>query len=313
MFMTRAITTALPQGFTVAFGIFISLRPWQWTKNLLLFLPLIFSMGERWTLGDVDLLSDLLVRITATFLVFCALSGSVYIVNDIFDREQDRLHQRKRNRPIASGTVPVPLALAAAVSLLTASLVGSWFIGTSVTITALVYLTFNLAYSKGIKQVVILDVMVVSSGFILRTVAGALAIDVVASPWLYTTIASGALFLVLGKRCRELEASGATAANQRSVLGQYSLQFLNQLITMAATFCLMAYALYTFSASNVPENNSMMFTVPFVVFGLARYLYILNDTDDGESPESVIIKDVPLLVDIALWFVTVILVLALNR
>ena len=171
----------------------------------------------------------------------------------------------------------------------------------------------NLGYSSFLKRMIILDVMVVSAGYLLRVVAGALIIDVTVSPWLYLTIGLGALFIALGKRYSELRAAGSNAASQRSVLGQYTREFLGQLIGISSTATLVAYALYTFTASNVPNNHSMMLTVPFVVFGLFRYLYLINQTNEAESPELVIIKDKPLVIDILMWAATAITVLAVTR
>lgn len=313
MSMSRTIAIAFPRGIHMAWGTFMSLRPWQWTKNLLVFLPLIFSMGDRWQLGQAGLLTELLLRASLTFLVLCALSGGVYIINDVFDREQDRLHPRKRRRPIASGLVPLPLARATAAAAIGASLIGSWLMGVQILAVALTYLALNLAYSSYVKHIAILDVVFLSAGFILRIVAGSIAVDVVTSPWLYTTVSSGALFLVLGKRYSELRASGNTASSQRAVLGEYSEQFLSQLITITATSTLLAYALYSFSASTVPDNKAMMLTIPFVVFGLFRFLYILNRTNEGESPELVMMRDLPTVINISLWAVTAITVLMLYK
>jgi 4-hydroxybenzoate polyprenyltransferase len=326
MYTSRTIAVAFPRGIHIAWGTFMSLRPWQWTKNLLVFLPLIFSMGDRWQLGQTALFTDLLIRAALTFLILCALSGGVYIINDVFDREQDRLHPRKRRRPIASGLVPVPLAKATSATTISASLIGSWLMwhvatpaggatlqNQAILAAALTYLALNLTYSSYIKHIALLDVVFLSAGFILRIVAGSIAVDVVTSPWLYTTVGSGALFLVLGKRYSELRASGGNASGQRAVLGKYSEQLLSQLITITATSTLLAYALYSFSASTVPENKAMMFTTPFVVFGLFRFLYILNYTNEGESPELVMLKDLPTVINIVLWAVTAVAVLMLYK
>ena len=171
----------------------------------------------------------------------------------------------------------------------------------------------NLAYSSFLKRLMILDVMAVGAGYLMRVVAGALVIDVPVSPWLYTTIGLGALFIALGKRYSELNAAGDNAAVQRSVLEHYSKEFLSQLLSIASTATLVAYALYTFEAVNVPDNHTLMLTVPFVVFGLFRYLYLVNHTYDAESPELVIIRDKPLVIVVLLWAVTAITILAMNR
>ena len=290
----------------------LSMRPIQWSKSVLVFLPLAFSIEERWSFDDLEL-GELFLRALAGAIIFCALSGAIYIVNDIFDKERDRTHPRKRMRPIASGELPLPAARTTAVLLVALSLAGAFLLGTGFGIVCLAYIAMNLAYSAYLKNVIILDVMIVGAGYLLRVVAGALIIDVSVSPWLYTTIGLGALFIALGKRYSELKAAGNGASDQRVVLEEYSQAFLGQLISITGTAALVAYALYTFTASNVPENHSMMLTVPFVIFGLFRYLYLINHTDQAESPELVIIRDVPLLVAVVAWAVTAIVVLAVSR
>ncbi len=313
MELERVGAVAFPRSLTLAWWVFVSMRPSQWTKNALVFLPLIFSIGERWTLESMVDFGYLAVNSIFAFLTLCALSSGVYIINDIFDRKNDRLHPVKRYRPIASGAVPVPVARLVAAGLLAAAFSGGLMMGFGFFMVVLLYLAINLAYCSYLKHIAILDVMALSSGFILRIVAGSLAIDVETSPWLYTTIGLGALFLSLGKRQSELRAAGGNAASQRAVLSQYTPQLLNQLINITAACTLLAYGLYTFSAANVPENKSMMLTLPFVVFGLFRYMYILNHTNNGEAPNDVMVKDMPLVIGIFLWGVVSVLVLAFNR
>ena len=231
-----------------------------------------------------------MLRTLAGAVIFAALSGAVYIVNDLFDREADRAHPRKRQRPIASGEFPLPAAQTTAVLLIASALTGGFLLGTGFGIVCAVFLAMNLGYSTLLKDAIVLDVMMVSSGYILRVVAGAQVIDVTVSPWLYTTIGVGALFIALSKRFSELKSAGDTAASQRSVLGQYSVDYLGQLINVTSTATLVAYALYTFEATNLPENDSMMLTIPFVIFGLFRYLWLVNHTEDAESPELIIIR-----------------------
>ena len=294
-------------------GAVLSMRPAQWTKSLVLLLPLAFSVNEEWLTDEIGIPVGLFLRAAAGGLIFCALSGAVYIINDIFDRDMDRTHPRKRRRPIASGELSLAAAQATAVILLAASLAGGFLIGTGFGVVGLVFLAMNLGYSSFAKSVIIVDVMMVSAGYLLRVVAGALVIDVTVSPWLYTTIGLGALFIALGKRYSELKAAGSQAPEQRAVLGRYSQEFLGQLISITSTSTLVAYALYTFTAKNVPDNHSMMLTVPFVIFGLFRYLYLINQTDEAESPELVIVKDRPLVGGILLWAATAITILALAR
>ena len=298
-----------PGAYKLARGIVLSMRPVQWTKSLMLFLPLAFS----WSLDETGPAGELFLRALAGAAIFCVLSGAVYIINDIFDRERDREHPRKRGRPIASGELPVGAAQTTAVLMLALALAGSFLLEPSFGIVSVAFLAMSLGYSAFLKRLIILDVMMVSSGYLLRVVAGALIIDVTASPWLYTTIGLGALFIALSKRHSELVAAGRNAENQRAVLGQYSQPFLSQLISITSTSTLVAYALYTFEAGTVPENHSMMLTVPFVVFGLFRYLHLVNQTNEAETPEKLIIHDMPLIIDILLWATTAMIVLVLNR
>ena len=299
--------------FDLARGAVVSMRPVQWTKSIVVFLPLAFSMNERWSTDDLGVLGELFLKSLAGAAIFCALSGGIYIINDIFDRHKDRSHPQKRKRPIAAGALNVGSAVAIAVVILELSVGAGFLMGVGFGLVCVVFLAINLGYSSFVKELIILDVMVVSTGYLLRIVAGALIIDVTVSPWLYTTTGLGALFIALGKRYSELRASDGNAASQRTVLDEYTQPLLNQLITITGTASLVAYALYTFTAGNVPDNHTMMLTVPFVVFGLFRYLYLVNQTYEAESPELVIIRDKPLVIDILVWAATVITVLLLNQ
>jgi 4-hydroxybenzoate polyprenyltransferase len=303
----------LPSPLKLGADVLLSMRPIQWTKSLMVFLPLAFSVNERWQPGEGSLVGELLLRVVAGAAIFCALSGAVYIVNDIFDRRRDAVHPTKQRRPIASGELPVAAARTIALMVAALSLAASFLLDLGFGVVGVAFLALNLGYSSYLKRIIILDVMVVSAGYLLRVLAGALIIDVAASPWLYTTIGLGALFIALGKRYSELAAAGAGAPDQRTVLGEYSHAFLGQLISITGTATLVAYALYTFTARNVPQDHSMMLTIPFVVFGLFRYLYLVNRTYDAESPERVILRDRPLLIDIAMWGASAVIILAVSR
>ena len=304
---------ALLNPFRLAAALLWSMRPVQWTKNLVVLLPLAFSINERWDLNDADLIWELVLRVAAGALVFSALSGAVYIVNDSFDRSSDMVHPRKRRRPIASGAVPLAAAQTAALLVMAASIAGGFLLDVGFGIVGAVFLATNLAYSSYLKRIIILDVMIVAAGYLLRVVAGALIIDVSPSPWLYSTIGVGALFIAVAKRYSELSSAGTGAATQRTVLGEYSQTFLGQLVSITGTAAVVAYALYTFTAGNVPDNHSMMLTIPFVVFGLFRYLYLMNRTGLTESPELVILTDKPLLASVVLWAVTSVVILGVDR
>ncbi len=290
-----------------------SVRPRQWTKNLVVYLALLFTLNEAWQTTDLAGAAALAVDATVAFVVFCALSGAVYLANDILDRRSDREHPVKRHRPVASGRLPVGAAWAGAFALAVAGLAGAFALQPPFGVVSAVYLAAMAAYSLGIRRLILLDVFTISLGFVLRTVAGAVAIEVPVSPWLYICAGLGSLFIALAKRRGELAASGDGAPGQRDTLARYSLPLLDQLIGVVATSTIVAYSLYTFTASNLPENHAMMLTIPFVVYGLFRYLYLVHSRGLGERPEDVIVGDLPLLLAIALWLATTAGILALMR
>ena len=274
------------------------LRPLQWVKNGLIFLPFLFAIDIAWATDDLEFVPAFLVRLVVVFLGFCALSSGVYVFNDLMDRDADRAHPRKRHRPIASGKVPVPLAVLLIVVLTAAGLVA---MGPSLILVSAIYLAINVAYCLGGKNLVLLDVFAVASGYVIRAVSGALAIDVDPSPWLYTTTGAGALFIVLGRRYAEVRIAGEDAGRQRPVLGRYSQPFITQLLTVSAAAALLSYTLYTIEAENLPDNNAMLFTLPLVALGLFRYLYLLNHSSDAEAPEQLMVRDLPLLSTVVAW------------
>jgi 4-hydroxybenzoate polyprenyltransferase len=288
-----------------------ALRPQQWIKNGLVFLPFVFSVRQAWSLDNLAPVPGLLLRLLVVFLAFCALSGAVYLLNDLADRNADRQHPTKRHRPLASGKVGVPAALAVMVTLGSAGLVVMVLVEPALGGISLLYLAVNVSYSLGVKRVVLLDVLAVASGYVIRAVAGAVAIDVTPSPWLYVTTGAGAMFIVLGRRYAEVRLAGDAAAEQRSVLGRYAGPFIGQLLTMSATAAWLSYTLYTIEAENLPANHTMLLTVPLVTLGLFRYLYLLNTSKEAEAPEQLIIGDVPLTLSILCWMVVVVLVLLL--
>ena len=293
-------------------SLLIALRPQQWIKNALVFLPFLFAIGQAWSLDDLDPVPGLMGKLLVVFAAFCALSGAVYLLNDLSDRQADQQHRVKRNRPIASGRVGVPTALTAMVALIATGLAATFLIDPVLGAIGLVYLGINLSYSLGVKRIVLLDVIAVASGYVIRAVAGAVAIDVTPSPWLYATTAAGALFIVLGRRYAEVRLAGDGASEQRSVLSKYAGPFIGQLLTISATAAWLSYTLYTVEAENLPRNNTMLLTIPLVTLGLFRYLYLLNTSEDAEAPEQLIIRDLPLVLSIIGWLVVASLVLILN-
>ena len=287
-------------------------RPRQWAKNLLVFLAFFFAIGHH---GQAGIQGEIAIfgRAALAFLVFCLLSGATYIINDLADAERDRQHPKKRLRPIASGRLSPTLARVAAPVLIGVSLAGAFTLERSFGVVAALYLALNIAYSAGVKHLVILDVFSISAGFVLRAVAGALVINVAVSPWLFVMTSLGALMIALGKRRIELIALGPGRGTTRGVLTQYSLPFVDQMITVVAPTAIVSYTLYTFTAPNLPENHAMMLTVPFVVYGLFRYLHLLHDGDLAGAPEELFLTDVPLMINNVLWLATASTVLLFFR
>ena len=293
-------------------ALLMALRPQQWIKNALVFLPFLFAIGQAWSLDDLYPVPGLIGKVLVVFAAFCALSGAVYLLNDLSDRQADQQHRLKRFRPIASGKVGVLTALTAMVALIAAGLAATFLIDPVLGGIGLLYLGINFSYSLGVKRIVLMDVIAVASGYVIRAVAGAVAIDVSPSPWLYATTAAGALFIVLGRRYAEVRLAGDGATEQRSVLSKYAGPFIGQLLTISATAAWLSYTLYTVEADNLPRNNTMLLTIPLVTLGLFRYLYLLNTSEDAEAPEQLIIRDVPLVLSIIGWLVVASLVLILN-
>jgi len=278
-------------------ALIISLRPKQWYKNVLLFVGIVFSAN----LLDASMWATVLLA----FVYFCMLSGAEYLFNDILDRERDRVHPIKSQRPIASGQLKVSHALLFATLLVVASLVGAYFtVNLDFFIISALYLVLVLLYSLIFKHHVIADVLVVSAGFVIRAVAGALAIDVRVSPWLIVCSFLLALFLAFGKRWHELATLSDKAGNHRPVLDEYSTEIVEQFTGITAGALIVAYLLYTTST----ESDFMLITAPFAVYGVFRYLYLLRQKGVAAEPE-VVLKDKPILISLALWGLAVIAII----
>ena len=288
------------------------LRPLQWVKNGLVLVPFLFAVDIAWSVDSTGDIPALLGRLAVLFLAFCSLSSGIYVLNDLLDREADKRHPRKRHRPIASGRVGTAVAFALLAVLTAAGLAAMWFVGMTVLLVSVLYLAINVAYCLGGKNLVLLDVFSVASGYVIRAASGALAIDVDPSPWLYATTGAGALFIVLGRRYAEVRLAGDDAEGQRPVLARYAGPFISQLLTISATAALLSYTLYTIEAENLPEDNSMLFTLPLVALGLFRYLYLLNRSSEAEAPEQLIVRDLPLLATVLAWLAVSAAVLLLN-
>ena len=293
-------------------ALFKALRPLQWVKNGLVFLPFVFAVDLAWSTDDLGPVPELLLKLVFVALAFSALSSAIYLFNDLMDRSGDRLHPVKKSRPIASGKVGVPVAVAVMIVLATTGLVVMVLVEPFLGLAGGLYAGINVGYSLGIKQVVLLDAFAVTSGYVIRAAAGAVAIDVTPSPWLYATTGAGALFIVLGRRFAEVRLAGDSAEGQRSVLKDYAGPFISQLLMLSAAAAWLSYTLYTVEATNLPENNTMLFTLPLVTFGLFRYLYLLNNSEQAEAPEQLIVRDLPLVLSIISWVAVSTLVLLLN-
>ena len=290
-----------------------ALRPLQWVKNGLVFLPFVFAVDVAWSTENLDPVPGLLGTLLLVALAFCALSSAIYLFNDLMDRNADQLHPTKRNRPIASGKVSVPVAASVMVVLAAIGLAVMVVVEPMLGLAGGIYSLINVGYSLGIKNIVLLDAFAVTSGYIIRASAGAWAIDLTPSPWLYATTGAGALFIVLGRRFAEVRLAGDSAEAQRKVLKDYSGPFINQLLMLSAAAAWLSYTLYTVEATNLPDNNTMLFTLPFVTFGLFRYLFLLDNSEQAEAPEQLIIRDLPLVLSIISWVAVSTLVLLLNN
>jgi 4-hydroxybenzoate polyprenyltransferase len=251
-----------------------------------------------------------LLRSLLAFALFCGLSGAVYLLNDVADVERDRLHPVKSRRPIASGELPLPTAVWIAVALGLLALAGAWLLGGAFLASAACYLALNLLYSFRLKEVVIVDVLSVSLGFVIRAVAGGVAIGVAVSDWLLICTVLFALFLSLSKRRHELTSLSAAAAGHRAILAEYSPYLLDQMIGVVTASCLMAYAFYTTAEETRQkfQTDRLAWTIPFVLYGIFRYLYLVHQKEKGGSPTDVLLTDRPLLLDVVLWAAAVVFI-----
>jgi 4-hydroxybenzoate polyprenyltransferase len=279
----------------------VAMRPRQWSKNLLVFAGIVFAAK----LGDAARWGEAL----AAFGAYCALSSAAYLVNDLRDREHDRLHPVKRERPLARGELSVGAAVGLAAVLGALGLAVAGWLGLPSFGLALGFVVLQLAYSFGVKHMVLVDVLAIGGLFVIRAAAGAEAVDVRISPWLLLCTALLALFLALAKRRGELVLVGARETPGRPVLEGYSLELVDQLVSVVAASTVIAYSLYTFTAR---DSKALMVTIPFVIFGVFRYLLLVHRDDLGEEPEHVLLTDLPILVDVALWIATAAVILALT-
>jgi len=282
-----------------------TMRPRQWSKNIFIFAALVFDKQF--------FIPDAFLRTLAGAILFCLISSCVYIFNDISDVESDRQHPEKKHRPIASGKLPVGAAWAAAIILVILTLGVSFFLAPGFEAVLITYFVLNIAYTKWLKHISIVDVFVLAAGFVLRVHAGVTLIQVERfSPWLYVVMTLLSLFLGFGKRRAELSLLAKGAGSHRKVLEGYTLPLLDQYIMIVSATFIIAYSLYTFSAPNVPENDSMMLTIPFVVYTIFRYLHLIHVEQAGGSPEEVLLTDRPFQIAMVLWGLSVLAVFYLS-
>ena len=282
-----------------------TMRPKQWAKNVFLFAALVFDRK----LTNFDAILHTVIGVVA----FSLIASVVYIINDIADVEADRLHPTKRNRPIAAGTLPISTARIFALALLVIAFPIAFWLSPSFALVALLYLVVNLIYSTWLKHVVLLDIILLASLYVMRVAAGVALIEVVRfSPWIYVFTVFLALLIGTGKRRAELSELAGGPNNQRRVLEGYTLSFLDQLITLASGMTIITYSLYTFSAPNLPENHAMMFSIPFIIYSILRYQYMLQVKNTGSAPEELVLSDRPLQIAIVLWGLTVLVVFYIS-
>jgi 4-hydroxybenzoate polyprenyltransferase len=290
-------------GRRVLLNLLISLRPGQWTKNLLVFAGLIFA--ER--LFDARSFA----AAVAAFVIFCALSGVVYLLNDVADRERDRRHPLKSRRPIAAGSLPVGVAIGAAIVLTVLSLGAAFLLGRGFGLLATTYVGLLAIYSAVLKHLVILDVLTIAAGFVLRAAAGAAAIDVMISHWLFVCTILLALFVALAKRRHELVLLAGDATSHRRILAEYSPYLLDQMISVVTASTLIAYIFYTISPETIEKFDTewLGLTIPFPLYGIFRYLYLVHQREGGGSPADLLLTDRPLLLCVLLWAGAVVLII----
>jgi len=283
-------------------GILKTLRPKQWTKNGLIFTALIFDLKLFHLLPALNTL--------AGFIILCFVSGTVYLINDLVDVEKDRQHPIKRYRPIAAGQVSTQAAIITVIALMLICIPISFNLHIYFGFIIVSYLILQIAYSFKLKNVVIIDVLAITAGFVLRVGGGVVLVQAERfSPWLYVFTMFGALFLALGKRRQELLLLKGQASQTRAILNEYNLPFLDEMIAIVTAGTVMTYCFYTFFAPNLPDNHAMMLTIPFVIYGIFRYLYIIHVQGNGGAPDEVFLTDRPLQISILMFGLAVIMIL----
>ncbi|WP_160035160.1 decaprenyl-phosphate phosphoribosyltransferase [Paenibacillus sp. An7] len=295
---THKENKAIPQVNNLFLLLMRQLRIKQWTKNLLIFAVLLFSLDHFSVMN--------LVNTVIGFILFCFVSGSVYILNDYVDIEADKIHPTKKNRPMASGELNPTFTLLFGVALLTFSLIMSLFLSYLFTIVLVVYFIINVLYSLKLKEVVIIDIMIIAAGFVLRALAGGLIIDVNITPWFLLCTLLLSLFLAIGKRRNELFILNTESTSHRKVLAKYNMMLLDQLMVIVATSTIICYSMFTFSSG---RTIHLMWTIPLVIYGVFRYLYLVHVEEKGGSPDRILLEDKHILYTVILYVLVVLVIL----
>ena len=294
-------------------SILISTRPKQWTKNLLIYLPLLFSVNESWQFSEFSSLQLLFIKTTTAYIAFCLVTGAVYIINDLLDINHDKLHPVKSKRPIPAKSIGTGPAIISAIILFISGIIIAYFINIKVLAAFLFYIGLMISYSKFLKHHLYVDIITISLGFVIRALSGALAVDIPVSNWLLICTGLGALLIAISKRRAELITFKNHTTIQRPILAKYQISKIDKIIPALGIITMVAYTVYTVSATNLPDNNFMLATVPFVGYGIFRYVWIVTVNNKGEHPEEIWFKDLHLLSTIILWVIFSLLVLVFGR
>lgn len=283
--------------------LFELLRIRQWIKNLLIYIALIFTNN----LFNFSLL----IKTTIGFILLCFAASSIYIFNDIKDAKEDSHHPEKKRRPIASGKVKTSFAFSISILLIIISLFGSFVIEKKFFIVILIYILLSLSYTLKLKNIVILDILVIATNYVLRAISGAIIINVAISPWLFICTSLLALFVIMAKRRYELNLT--SAIKHRKILEEYSIPLLDEMISVTTASTIAAYALYTFTSETASRHNYLLLTMPFVLYGIFRYLYLIHKKNLGGSPEYIFLKDIPTIINIILWIISIIIIVYIIK
>lgn len=302
----------VPSFWQVARGVVRTMRPKQWIKNAFIFGAIVFSEEHLWRSIPA------IATVIGAFFVFCAAASAIYFINDIVDVEKDRAHPRKRNRPIAAGILPIPVAVVIACILLVVAVIGAWWLDGDydfMTIIITYLVVQGILYSYLLKNIVIIDIFTIAAGFVFRAISGAMVLDIAITPWLLLCMGLLALFLGLGKRRGELVLLEHGAASHRKILQEYSIEMIDQMLSIVTSATIIAYTLFTFSSRTMPLEPYpvMMITVPIVIYAIMRYIYLIHHNHEGSSPDELVLKDLPLALAIVCWGVTVVTLLILFR